>query len=362
MGKKMSEICRQAIEDDSSWHASDLVAERRWEFFIDEHQRRELECALEDVNRSGLPLAQITATDFRLPTLGGVLSTLSSELRDGRGFALIRDFPVEGHSYADLEKMYWGLCSHIGTGVTQNSDLGFIHYVTDGALRPRQGTRGVGFPTETPLHVDLTDVASLLCIRQAPDDPPSRIASSTAIYNEILRQRPDSLERLYSGFEWDRMGEHGDGESATSGFRVPLFSAADGLVSCQYNRNWMSSAANRKQTPMTPVEVEVLDLIDGLARELCFEFPFHQGDIQFCNNYTVMHGRAAHEVVDEQDSKRVLMRIWLEVDDFRGFSDEAIVRYGIGTHGSLGWTAQDLLAARNELPRLRRTDGAVQLR
>ena len=66
-----------------------------------------------------------------------------------------------------------------------------------------------------------------------------------AVYNEILRRRPDALERLYQGFEWDRMDEHGDDEDPTSGYRVPVFSQAGGKVSCQYTA--LDAACRRPQ-------------------------------------------------------------------------------------------------------------------
>ncbi|MDD9915810.1 MAG: hypothetical protein OXT01_14240, partial [Rhodospirillaceae bacterium] len=77
--------------------------------------------------------------------------------------------------------------------------------------------------------------------------------------------------------------------------------------------------------------------------------------------YTEFHGRAAHAFVPEADRKRLLMRIWLDMPDFRKFSDEAIVRYGIGRHGQLGWTAEEMLAGVNDVTRPRRADGALQL-
>ena len=153
--------------------------------------------------------------------------------------AVLRGFPVEDRPLADIELAYWGLCAHLGTGMTQNSDATLIHYVTEGRLRPNQGTRGVGRPDASPLHVDLTDCVSLLCVRQAPDDPPSWLASSTRVFNELLDEHPDALPPLLDGFEWDRMGEHGPGETPTSGYLVPVFSVADGQVSCRYHRYWM---------------------------------------------------------------------------------------------------------------------------
>jgi hypothetical protein len=63
------------------------------------------------------------------------LQAILDELRTGRGFAMFRGFPTEAdYTFKDLEKLYWGLCTHLGTGVTQNREAGLIHYVTDGQL------------------------------------------------------------------------------------------------------------------------------------------------------------------------------------------------------------------------------------
>ena len=241
----MLDIRTDPITGPSVWSGDDLQADRSWELLLQEVHVAELERALEAVKRRSLTLAQLSVENFPLPKLSSSLRWIAEELRDRRGFALVRNFPVDGFSLQDLEILYWGFCVHIGTGLTQNGDASLIHYVTDGKLRPNQGRRGVGFPQETKLHIDLTDMVALLCVRQAPDDPPSRVASSMTVYNELLKRRPEVLARLYAGFEWDRMDEHGPDEDPTSGYKVPLFSHRNGVVSCQYNRNWIVKAAAR---------------------------------------------------------------------------------------------------------------------
>ena len=356
----MSDIRSEPIDDRSVWTGSSLATDRDWEIPLDDQDRGALAAALDGVRDR--PLETIDKDAFPLPGLAERLAGLAHDLREGRGFALLRGFPVDGFSYDEIERMYWGLCSHIGLGLTQNGDATFIHYVTDGKLRPSQGRRGVGFPKESKLHIDLTDVVSLLCVQQAPDDPPSRVASSTAIYNEMLRRHPEALPRLYEGFEWDRMDEHGAAETPTSGYKVPLFSQRDGVVSCQYNRNWINNAAERNGTPLTAEENAIFDQLDEIAFELCLEFPFNKGDIQFCNNYTVLHGRAAHAVVAEEARKRVLMRIWLDLPEaVRPFVDDALIRYGNGRHGQIGWSASEMAQGLNNQPRARREDGAIAL-
>ena len=190
----------QPIRDPSAWTNQDLQDDRSCEFILDERQKSELVSALHAVKKSGLTLAEITKENFALPSLHDELEHLLNELRSGRGFALLRGVPTEEYDFADLEKIYWGLCTHLGTGVTQNSEAGLIHYVTDGKFRPQQGTRNVGSPGPIGLHVDLSDCVALFCVRQAHDDPHSRVASAMTIYNEILRQHPQWLPKLYEGF------------------------------------------------------------------------------------------------------------------------------------------------------------------
>jgi hypothetical protein len=351
----------EPVTDESVWTGAELEADRSWEYCLTDAHRAELDAALISVQNANMAVPALTKEVFPLPTLSSIAERVADDLKSGRGFALLRRFPVEGYDHSDIELMYWGFCSHIGTGITQNSEAGFIHYVTDGALRPSQGKRGVGFPKESKLHVDLMDIVSLLCVRQAPDEPPSRVASTAAIYNAVLDRRPDCLPRLYEGFEWGRMDENGPGENATSGYKVPYFSEQNGVVSCQYNRAWIRNGLLRNGEEMSEADSALLDFVDSLADEVRFEFPFQQGDVQFCNNYTVLHGRAAHEVVPEEERKRVLMRIWLDMPDIRAFADEPIIRYGIGRHGQLGWTADDIRLGRNETARARREDGAIHL-
>lgn len=325
------------VDDRSAWTGSEVSADRSWEFALDDVQRSELDTALAEVNRLGLDLATIAKSDFPLPTLGPKMDAIGRELADGRGFAVLRGLDVDRYELDDLEKIYWGLCSYLGTGVTQNSDAGLVHYVTDGVLRPNQGIRGVGSPVRSSLHVDLADCVSLLCVRQAPDNPPSWLASSTRVHNELLAAHPEVMDQLYRGFEWDRLDEEGEGETQTTGYLVPVFSEADGKVSCRYNRYWMAKAIRRTHDRLPDETWRAFNLFDETADANRFEVDIGPGDIQFVNNYVVLHGRDAHAEVPEEGRKRLLLRIWVDVGEPRPMSDEAIVRYGIIRHGALGW-------------------------
>lgn len=351
----MTQIHSSPITDASAWHGRDLAEDRSWEHTLTEQHLEELDQALRQV--AGLAVAELDVQAFHRPALTRLMATVLQELQHGRGLALLHGFPVESYGAEDIERLYWGLSSLVGTGVTQNSAGGLIHYVTDGKQRPKQGSRGVGRPGPVGLHIDLTDCVSLLCVRQAPDDPPSRLASSMHVYNEILRQRPEALPMLYEGFQWDRQDEQAEHESSTSGYRVPVYSQQDGVVSCRYNRGWIGKAYDRLETPLAEDVMEIFDFMGAVSNEACIEFPFHAGDIQFASNFTVLHGRAGHEEVPDEDRKRVLLRLWLDFAEARPVIDEGVIRYGLIRHGMLGWTAQDLVARCHLQPRARTAKG-----
>ncbi len=338
------------VTDRSVWTGADLEVDRSWEYLLTDQHLEELGRALMSV--SDRPLSRIARDDFHLPTLGGVIRSIGNEIRDGRGFSLLRGLPVDRYEYEELERLYWGLCSHLGTGVTQNSDASLIHYVTDGRLRPNQGLRGVGSPKKSGLHVDLADCVSLLCVRQAPDEPMSWVASSTRVFNEFVERHPEHLPALLEGFEWDRLDEQGPRETATSGYKVPVFSIAPGeggadRVSCRYNRFWMAKALLRDRDRLPEGTWALFNLFDEIAESVRLDLPFEPGDMQFVNNYVALHGRDAHAEVPDEDRKRVLMRVWFDFDEARPVADEGIIRYGIIRHGALGWTAEQLNEGRH---------------
>jgi hypothetical protein len=181
------------------------------------------------------------------------------------------------------------------------------------------------------------------------------------LYNEILKQHPEWLPRLYEGFIWNRANEEGQGETPVSNYKVPAFSEVDGVVTCRFNGHWIKAGLERMGETLTEEEAEIFDFISKTAAENSFAFPLHKGEIAFCNNYTVFHGREGHAPIEDEEQKRVLLRIWMDLPNVRPFADEGRIRYGVVRHGNLGWTAKDLLMGKNSMPHRRRMDGVPEV-
>ena len=80
-------------------------------------------------------MTESTAKSFPSPLLSEIFQCLLEPLRDGRGLAFLRGLLVDLYALDDIEKMYWGFCSHLEIEVTQNSEAGLIHYVSDAKSR-----------------------------------------------------------------------------------------------------------------------------------------------------------------------------------------------------------------------------------
>ena len=129
------------VRDASAWTDDDLGLDQSWKFSLPPVQKDNLHQALQQVKMRGLQFAEICQDDLPLPALRDTLQALSHQLRHGTGFAVLSGIPMGKYKINDLEKLYWSLCTYLGTGVTQNDEAGLIHYITDGQLRPQKETR-----------------------------------------------------------------------------------------------------------------------------------------------------------------------------------------------------------------------------
>src|SRR4029077_6854669 len=94
--------------------------ETEWSYSLSRAEIAEIDAATAAVRARGLDIAAIRRADFPLPTLGPILDRLSAEVVEGRGFARLRGFPVEGRPLAATAAAYWGVGSYFGSARSQN--------------------------------------------------------------------------------------------------------------------------------------------------------------------------------------------------------------------------------------------------
>lgn len=302
----------------AAWRGPEIARQGGWEHRLSAAEIEDLAAALAAAKTVAKPTTALTAADFPLPVFGETLASLRRELRDGRGFALIRGLPIDRFSEIERETIFFGLGAHLGRAVSQNAHGELLGYVFDqGRTHAMANTRGYQTKADLTFHTDRCDLVGLLCHRAAKAGGESSVVSTIAIHDEILRTRPDLLPLLYRGFHY---GEREAADSATgvSAARIPVYSEAEGVVSCRFISRAIELAWKRGVVA-GPEEVEAVELVKYYTEHPDFrlDMVLEAGDMQFCNNYVTAHARTAFEDFPEPERRRLMVRLWLSFHDPR---------------------------------------------
>jgi len=343
------ELGHERFHGPAAWTGEDLKNSEWWghrlskEDIDDLHQATEVAKAKGAVQwvAPGVPDI-ITKEDFPLgPGMVQKLANLSAELEDGKGLAMIANFPVQDPRFTedDLAVAYLGVSAYIG------------HIVLQSSSGLRSVTRGYGMPLgriqaemtgETPqggkqtnnhfrYHTDRCDVISLLSIRTAPTGGFSRVASAPAIYNAMMERHPELAKALCQPIDRIWEGENGF-------FRLPVWDMTpEGKFTTQFSPSYVENAQFLENTiKATPTQIKALDAIESIGMELGAEYKATPGTMYFLNNHQVYHGRGNWSVT-QQETKgdwgkagRLLLRTWISPFNSRSLPDTDQYRFVYG--------------------------------
>lgn len=331
----MVEILKEPITDVTAWKGRDLARDDSWKYSLKAEEKQDLDNALKTFKKEGTPWWKLHKENFPLPVLGPRLLEIRDELEYGRGFLLVRGFPLVNYTMEEIETMYFGLSTHMGWMISQNPMGDLIDHVMDKG-KSYQSINVKGYETTARLtpHCDSGDIVGLLCVQKAKQGGESTIASFTFVYNEILAHHPEYLEVLYRGFHQNIRGggPYGRGENVTL-HRVPVYTYYKGRLSGRFNAKAMRTGAEWPGIePLTDIEKSAIDCVESLAlrEDLRLDMSLEAGDIQFLCNHTILHTRDEFVDYDDPNRKRLLLRIWINIPDGRELPDNFTDHYNTG--------------------------------
>lgn len=265
---------------------------------------------MERVEKAGLPFHEIRRRHFSHPALDDDLAALLAHIKNGPGLAIMRGFPVGRYDPERMQAVYWGIGAHFGRGCSQSADGDYLGYVTN----VEKASRGYTTSRELHLHTDSAEIVGLLCVRDAREGGLSLYASSLKVHEIIAREHPEYLPVLERGFRCDRRGEEAPEDEPVTPYRVPVFSTADGVLSCRYVRGVIDKGAEAAGEKLTDLEKAALACFEAVAQreDVRFEVMLRPGEASVINNYEILHARTGFVDWEEPAKKRLLYRLWLE--------------------------------------------------
>jgi hypothetical protein len=213
----------------AAWYGSEMAKRTDWQMPLSPAEIVEVESAAKALASRDADIAAVTAKDFPLPTLGAKLKArVEGEVLNGRGFLLLRGLPVERWTMRESATAFYGLGAHLGSARSQNGRGHVLGHVQDLGLDVNDpNVRIYQTHERQTYHTDSCDIVGLLCLKTAQSGGMSALVSSTTIFNEMRRTRPDLLELLFQPIATDRRGEVPEGQKAL--LRDPGVQLAQGL-------------------------------------------------------------------------------------------------------------------------------------
>ena len=306
------------LTTDDAWLGRDMARREDWRRVLTSEEIRELATARAAARRRSEDRTQWSREDFPLPGLAPQIRSWLRDLDVGRGFLLLRGLPLAELGDQAAADIYWGLGLHLGRAVSQNTDGDLLGNVRDtGADPATYGVRLYKTRAEQDFHTDGADLIGLLCLRAAKSGGVSRIASSAAIYNRLLAERPDLVAALFETFPFDTQGQHRPGTPAW--FARPICRLIDGRLNLFFIPWYIRESQQHADAPQLSAEQEaVLRFIETTANDPdhFLDMDFQPGDIQLLKNASILHKRTAYEDWDDPARKRHLLRLWLVQEEF----------------------------------------------
>jgi hypothetical protein len=309
----MSDVLR-VLETHAEWRRDDVADSSLWTEQFVSAELLELEQAMRHAQTLGDDFLQLTKQNFPLPTVANRLRRIENELINGRGFALLRGLSRQKYSNDELCLLYWGIGLHLGNPWPQNKHGHMLGDVTDqGKTRGDYGVRGNELPGPLPYHSDGSDLVGLLCLQMAAEGGLSAISNALAIHNDLVREHPELAAELYQPQPNDFRGEQAPGKS--NWYLMPVFTDFDNRLFVRYIRTYINASQQLPDAPrVSPRAEQAMRLLDRMTQDPKYNLmmDLQPGDMQFINNYHVLHARTDYR--DDRASGRVrhLKRLWLE--------------------------------------------------
>lgn len=323
------------LRSPAAWRGSDLRDPALWTYVLTPTERAWLlEAPHMSAGGDGSPWKPTDDASAR--SLGLGVGAWRHELRDGRGFLLVRGVPVEGRSRDEAGASFQLLGAALGAAVPQNQQGELLCDIRDTGADPTDpNTRLYTTRAEQDFHTDGADLIGLLCLQTAKRGGQSRIVSSITVVNELARKHPRLAALLFEPWRFHLPGPPKPGFPTF--FDLPICRWDHQSLATFYIGWYLRNAQTLEGAiPFRPEQRDALVAFEETANDprLYLDMDLLPGDMQWLKNASILHKRTAYEDFAEETRKRHLLRLWLAASDF--VDGDARLRRGIAVDDDEG--------------------------
>lgn len=226
---------------------------------------------------------------------------------NGRGFQVIRGVPIHQWTMEQCEIFFFALGKYLGITGAQDIEGNLLGHVrdigpSDKVERPYKQRVDIAY------HCDGSDVVGLLCIHPSKSGGSSKIVSSVAVFNQLLKH-PKGQQYVHRLF--DKIWLFTRSTFGVSPFLPvhPLRMDAQGTLRTYWNQEYyVKSYKHIENNTLTdlgledPFALEAIEAYDSILDDamsgkngLGLVMDLRGGDIQLLSNHYILHARTEFE-------------------------------------------------------------------
>ncbi len=301
-----------------SWDARALQDREGWRLDATQEVERDLDALLSWAQETPHPFSAYRRSSLSLPGLDSLAARGRAALGPkGPGVVWLHGFPTDPEA---ARLAYLALGCRLGAPLENYGrlydiqDLGISHL--DEPIPVSQTKHTTTFHTDSARRETLPGYVGLLCLQDAVGGD-SQLASASVVHEEMHKEAPHLLARLYRDYVRDIVTPGTERtDAALHANRFPVFHASAGRdeLTLRYMRYWIEKGAERAELELTEEDVEAMDMLDELFADKALHAQLHlnPGDVIFFDNRDLAHNRTPYE--DLPGEHRHLVRMWLADD------------------------------------------------
>ena len=307
-------LCDQIVGD-QVWKRDNL-SPMDWTIPLPGACQQELDEVVRWIRKHPQPVQHLAPETFSLTACGDIMAQVRRQLAHGVGLAVLDRVPVERYSVTENKAVGWLLARLMGQVVAQAWDGTTLYDVKDSGKSLGYGVRRSVTNLAQPFHTDggwlwmPPAYVGLFCLQAAQVGGESRFVSLMTVHNEMWRQHPDLLTRLYRPFCWDRQAEHGPDDIRFC--KHPVYQYDGHTLTARYYEHYIVNGQKLAGVPLDRMGAEALAAMRAIidAPGNCVEFRMETGQLQYINNRQFAHARTAFRDAEGRQAQRHMLRLW----------------------------------------------------
>jgi len=308
-----------------TWKRTDLQPSD-WTVKLGKASLKELDAIVKELRLQNLPVHMLRPEQFKMTATHAHMKDARKRAYNGIGFAIIDRLPLDDWSLDEAKAIQWLILSTISQPVAQESSGQIFRDIMETAASQRSiyntglTEKRLTFHTDNSGNRNVPNFSALMALFAAEEGGLSEYCTLYSLYNAMMKDAPEQLERLFQPFFHNRQDIQIPGEPDV--IWAPAIGYDGKKLLSRISLNKIPSGYARIGKELDNLGRDALESVYATIRkhDLSAKYMLERGQVLIFNNREGLHHREGFKNGKTVEKQRHLIRMWLR-DEGRPFFD-----------------------------------------